>query len=94
VSFSPDGASIVSGSWGKTVKVWSVESGECVFSGKQLDDSWRTVFKDLLNPPLASFDDTQLSGDVATKPRGYIRNTHAVMKDGKSGVLHFFEHRP
>ena len=30
VSFSPDGASIVSGSGDKTVKVWSVESGECV----------------------------------------------------------------
>eukprot|EP00505_MAST-04D_sp_SCG-Rhode-Island_P005284 Stramenopile-MAST_4_protein_5284 len=30
VSFSPDGASIVSGSEDKTVKVWSVESGECV----------------------------------------------------------------
>ena len=30
VSFSPDGASIVSGSCDNTVKVWSVESGECV----------------------------------------------------------------
>ena len=30
VSFSPDGASIVSGSRDNTVKVWSVESGECV----------------------------------------------------------------
>jgi len=30
VSFSPDGASIVSGSYDGTVKLWSVESGECV----------------------------------------------------------------
>ncbi len=38
VSFSPDGASIVSGSSDNTVKVWSVESGECVttFNGHSL----------------------------------------------------------
>ena len=30
VSFSPDGKHVASGSNGRTVKVWSVESGECV----------------------------------------------------------------
>jgi WD40 repeat protein len=28
VSFSPDGASIVSGSWNETVRVWDVSTGE------------------------------------------------------------------
>ena len=46
VSFSPDGASIVSGSRDNTVKVWSVESGECVttFEGHSLECVFRVVF--------------------------------------------------
>jgi WD40 repeat protein len=29
VAFSPDGATIVSGSWDKTVRVWNVRTGVC-----------------------------------------------------------------
>ena len=41
VSFSPDGQWIASGSEDKTVKIWSVESGECVttFNGHSLSVS-------------------------------------------------------
>jgi len=41
VSFSPDGAFIASGSKDKTVKVWSVESGECVMTLE--DDHYRIL---------------------------------------------------
>jgi hypothetical protein len=86
-----------------------VESGECVFTGSQLDDSWLAVFKDSsrsvdpckdlrrLNNMPEHFDDTHvigLSGDMVTNPKVYIRNTHAVMRDGNDGVLHVLEHRP
>ena len=76
------------------MKVWSVESGECVFTGSQLDDSWRAVFKDSSMPE--RFDDTHtigLSGEGQnTNPSVYIRNTHAVIVDG--AALHVLERRP
>jgi WD40 repeat protein len=43
VSFSPDGASIVSGSLDNTVKVWSVESGECVTTFEGHSDAVTSV---------------------------------------------------
>jgi WD40 repeat protein len=92
VSFSPNGTRIASGSKDNTVKVWSVESGKCVFTGSQLDDSWRTVFKDSSMPE--RFDDTHtigLSGDADTNPLVYFRNTHAVVRE--FAVLHFLERR-
>ncbi len=32
VAFSPDGKFVVSGAWGKTLKLWEVESGKCLRS--------------------------------------------------------------
>jgi hypothetical protein len=94
VSFSPDGKHVASGSSDNTVKVWSVESGECVFTGSQLDDSWRAVFKD--SSMSEHFDDTHtigLSGEGQnTNPSVYIRNTRAVIVDG--AALHVLERRP
>ncbi len=29
MAWSPDGASVASGSWDKTVKIWNVKTGKC-----------------------------------------------------------------
>ena len=100
VSFSPDGASIVSGSRDNTVKVWSVESGECVFSGKELDASWRAVFKDSTNLLGEHFDYAQtigMSGEGQnTDPECYLsqrkEGSLLVVRDGPR--IHFLERRP
>jgi len=100
VSFSPDGASIVSGSYDDTVKVWSVESGECVFSGHHLDESWRAVFRNTANPLTESFDDVHtigMSGEGQnTDPACYLSQHREgcllVVKDGPR--IHFLERRP
>ena len=98
VSFSPDGASIVSGSWDKTVKVWSVESGDCLFSGRHLDESWRAVFRNAANPPDEQFDDAHtigMSGE-GQNPRCYLSQQREgcllVVVDGPH--IHFLERRP
>ena len=86
----------MSGSYDKTVKVWSVESGECVFSGEELDAFWRAVFKDSTNLPAEQFDYTQtigMSGEGEnTNPLVYIGHSHAVFKEGPR--IHILERRP
>jgi hypothetical protein len=76
------------------VKVLSVESGECVFKGSQLDESWRAVFKESSIPK--RFDNTDtigFSGDFQnTHPSVYFRKTRTVVRDGPN--LHFLERRP
>ena len=102
VSFSPDGASIVSGSedyFGKTVKVWNVESGKCVFSGRRLDEAWRTVFRNTAHPLAEHFDDAHtigMSGEIEIDPECYLSQRKEgcllVVKDGPR--IHFLERRP
>ena len=99
-SFSPDGAFIVSGSDDETVKVWSVESGDCLFSGRHLDESWRAVFRNAANPPDEQFDDAHtigMSGEGQnTDPRCYLSQQREgcllVVVDGPR--IHFLEPRP
>eukprot|EP00505_MAST-04D_sp_SCG-Rhode-Island_P003613 Stramenopile-MAST_4_protein_3613 len=103
VSFSPDGASIVSGSWDKTVKVWSVErrveSGDSLFSGHHLDESWCAVFRNAADPPAECFDDVRtigMSGEGTQDPRCYLSQQREgcllVVRDGAH--IHFLERRP
>ena len=108
VSFSPDGASIVSGSedwigsglWDQTVKVWSVESGKCVFSGRLLDEAWRTVFRNTAHPPAESFDDTHTIGMSAegqnTDPECYLSQHRegCLLVAVDEHRIHFLERRP
>ena len=99
VSFSSDGASIVSGSFDNTVKVWSVESGECVFSGRHLDESWCAVFRNAADPQAECFDDARtigMSGEGTQDPRCYLSQQREgcllVVRDGAH--IHFLERRP
>ena len=82
------------------MKVWSVESGECVFTGSQLDESWRAVFKDTANPPAEHFDDTHTIG---MSGEGQNTNPDMFLGQQKEGCLlvvqdgphiHFLERRP
>ena len=34
VGFNHDGTKIVSGSWDKTIRVWNVDTGECILTLK------------------------------------------------------------
>jgi len=67
-----------------------------VFSGKELDASWRAVFKDSTNLPAQRFDYTQtigMSGEGEnTNPAVYIGHSHAVVQDGPR--IHILERRP
>jgi hypothetical protein len=99
VLFSPDGASIVSVSSDKTVKVWSVESGDCLFSGCHLDESWRAVFRNAADPLAECFDDARtigMSGEQTQDPRCYLSQQREgcllVVVDGSR--IHFLERRP
>jgi WD40 repeat protein len=44
ISFSPDGKTIASGSWDKTIKLWNIESGESQTLSGHTDKVWRVRY--------------------------------------------------
>ena len=52
VGFNHDGTKIVSGSDDNTIRVWNVDTGECIFNGNQLENTLRNEFNRTLQVPL------------------------------------------
>jgi WD40 repeat protein len=54
ISFSPDGKTIVSGSWDETIKLWNVESGEFQTLLGHTDKVWRVRYSPMNGNMIAS----------------------------------------
>ncbi len=66
VEVSPDGKCVISGSWDKTVKIWNIETGECLktLKGHSADIQSLAVFPDGLKIASASRDRTLKIWDI------------------------------
>ncbi|MEH2332941.1 WD40 repeat domain-containing protein [Nostoc sp.] len=54
ISFSPDGKTIASGSWDKTIKLWNIESGESQTLSGHTDKVWRVRYSPMNGNMIAS----------------------------------------
>ncbi|MBX9258006.1 WD40 repeat domain-containing protein [Desmonostoc muscorum CCALA 125] len=54
ISFSPDGKTIASGSWDKTIKLWNIESGESQTLLGHTDKVWRVRYSPMNGNMIAS----------------------------------------
>ena len=103
VAFSKDGTKIVSGSWDRTIRVWNVDTGECIFTGIQLEETLRNEFNRALQVPLEehfNYDTKSIIGMSGEgqniNPEMYIGKKRGVelvcvIKDGQR--VHILEHR-
>ena len=103
VGFNHDGTKIVSGSYDETIRVWNVDTGECIFNGNQLEETLRNEFNRTLQvvPLKEHFNyDTKsiigMSGEGQNiNPEMYIGKKRGeelicVIKDSQS--VHIMEH--
>ena len=103
VGFNHDGTKIVSGSNDNTIRVWNVDTGECIFNGNQLEDTLRNEFNRTLQVPLEehfNYDTKSIIGMSGEgqniNPEMYIGKKRGeklvcVIKD--SHRIHIMEHR-